>query len=308
MDIAPLHVPVARRLQTLIYCARDDAFETGRLRRIAWLRALPLWSCYAHYFPLTLLKSAPLDPNHIYILGYHPHGIISLAAFGNFATEATGFSLLFPGITNTLLTLASNFRIPFYRDYIQFLGIASVSRSSCEALLQRGPGNAITIVVGGAQESLLSKPGTLNLVLRKRRGFIKLAIRTGASLVPVLSFGENGNLSASPNLTQELYTQADNSPNSWVYCLQTSMKKLCGFTVPLFHARGVFNYDYGLMPWRHPVTTVVGRPIPVQKADRPTEDMVNQVQQLYIAELVRIWEDGKDKYAPGYKTDLRIVE
>jgi Diacylglycerol acyltransferase len=47
------------------------------------------------------------------------------------------------------------------------------------------------IVVGGAAESLNAFPGTYNLVLKKRLGFIKLALRNGASLVPVLSFGEN---------------------------------------------------------------------------------------------------------------------
>jgi hypothetical protein len=69
------------------------------------------------------------------ILGYHPHGFISMGAFGNFATEATGFEELFPRITNTLLTLNANFRMPLYKDYVQALGIASVSRRSCEALL-----------------------------------------------------------------------------------------------------------------------------------------------------------------------------
>lgn len=54
-----------------------------------------------------------------------------------------------------------------------------------------GPGSTLTIVVGGAAESLSAHPGTADLTLRKRLGFIKLAIREGADLVPVFSFGEN---------------------------------------------------------------------------------------------------------------------
>jgi len=67
--------------------------------------------------------------------GYHPHGFISMGAFGNFATEGTDWSKKFPGITNSLLTLNGNFRLPLYKEYLQALGLASVSRRSCEALL-----------------------------------------------------------------------------------------------------------------------------------------------------------------------------
>lgn len=54
-----------------------------------------------------------------------------------------------------------------------------------------GPGSALTIVVGGAAESLSARPGTADLTLKRRMGFIKLAMRQGADLVPVFSFGEN---------------------------------------------------------------------------------------------------------------------
>ena len=102
---------------------------------------------------------------------------------------------MFPGITNTLLTLDSNFRIPLYREYALAMGLASVSRESCENLLSKGGingegmGRGITIVVGGARESLDAEPHTLRLVLKRRKGFVKLAVRNGADLVPVLGFG-----------------------------------------------------------------------------------------------------------------------
>jgi hypothetical protein len=38
--------------------------------------------------------------------------------------------------------------------------------------------------------------------------------------------------------------------------MQMAVKKALGFTIPLVHARGVFNYDVGLMPYRHEVNTV----------------------------------------------------
>ena len=153
-----------------------------------------------------------------------------MGAFANFATEATGFSKLFPGIKPFLLTLTSNFNIPFYRDLIMSLGMAAVSRRSCETILSSGPGRSIVIVVGGAAESLNARPGVNDLVLRKRLGFIRIAIRHNAPLVPLFSFGEN-----------DLYEQVENEEGSFLYKAQKKFKAYMGFTMPLFHARGVFN-------------------------------------------------------------------
>ena len=41
------------------------------------------------------------------------------------------------------------------------------------------PGRAVALAVGGAEESLLSRPHTLDLVLKKRQGFIRVALQTG---------------------------------------------------------------------------------------------------------------------------------
>lgn len=296
--VAPLKIPLKRRLQTaavlfheftiplyislfwfllaipltwpvlvpyLLYCLFSNAHVNGSSpqRRSHFLRRLPLWRLYTGYFPMQLHKSADLDPQRNYIFTYHPHGIISHGAFGHFCTErTTGFETLFPGITTTLLTLDSNFRVPFYRDYLLSMGLASVSRRSCEALLRAAPaGRAITIVLGGAQESLEATPGRMALIVKRRRGFLKIAIRENAGVVPVLSFGEN-----------ELYEQMVPHDGGLLQWVQRALKRVAGFTVPLFHARGVFNYDVGLMPYRRAVNSV-GRflsslPTPLRKAER----------------------------------------
>ncbi|KAL8830771.1 MAG: hypothetical protein Q9191_001248 [Dirinaria sp. TL-2023a] len=337
IHFAPLSVPLQRRLQTLIVLAHtlciasfltsffllaaipltwplllpyllyilfSNAGSSGTLsHRSNLLRSSSVWSLFASYFPARLHRSAPLTPTRKYVFGYHPHGIISHGAFAAFATEALGFSQLFPGITNTLLTLDSNFRIPFYRDYALAMGLGSVSRESCENLLSKGGANgegmgrAITIVVGGARESLDAQPGDLRLVLKRRKGFIKLAIRTGADLVPVLAFGEN-----------ELYDQISSDSHPLVHKGQMIVKKLLGFTIPLFHARGVFNYDIGMMPYRRPLNVVVGRPIAVIRQQEPDSGYVDELHAQYVGELERIWEEWKDQFARDRRGELQIVE
>jgi len=334
---APLNVPLQRRLQTLavlmhtmsivgllgvffmlcsipllwpilvpylIYVLFSDAGTNGKLnhRNERW-RSAKVWSLFASYFPARLHRSQELEPTRKYIFGYHPHGIISHGAFAAFATEALGFSQLFPGITNTLLTLDSNFRTPLYREYALGMGLASVSRESILNILSKGGrnnegmGRAVTIVVGGARESLESTPGRIRLILKRRKGFVKMAIRTGADLVPVLAFGEN-----------EIYQQVDANSHPYLHKFQLMVKKIMGFTVPLFHARGVFNYDVGMMPYRRPLNIVVGRPIRVVQEEHPGKEHVDRVHEEYIKELMRLWDDWKDTFAKERTGELELIE
>ena len=282
----------------------SNAGTSGELSyRSEWCRSSRVWSLFASYFPARLHRSEVLEPTRKYIFGYHPHGIISHGAFAAFATEALGFSQLFPGITNTLLTLDGNFKLPLYREYALRMGLASVSRESCENILSKGGrngegmGRAITIVVGGARESLEARPGTMHLVLNRRQGFVKLAIRNGADLVPVVGFGEN-----------DIYDQLDPHAHPWVYKFQMIVKNLMGWTVPIFHARGIFNYDVGLMPYRRPMNIVVGRPIKVQQVKNPDKAYVDKVHREYIDELLRLWDQHKDEFAPQRTEELTIIE
>lgn len=184
------------------------------------------------------------------------------------------------------------------------MGLASVSRESCENILSKGGpngegmGRAITIVVGGARESLETHPGTLRLVLNCRKGFVKLAIRQGADLVPVLAFGEN-----------DIYEQLNADTHPTLHKLQLYFKKAMGFTVPVFHARGIFNYDVGMMPYRRPMNIVVGKPIMiVQQKGKPDEAYVDEIHKKYIDELQNIWDTWKDTFAKERKAEMKIVE
>ena len=298
----PIFWPIL--LPYLIYVLFSHAGTSGQLsHRSERCRRSSIWSLFASYFPARLHRSQVLPPTRKYIFGYHPHGIISHGAFAAFATEALGFSQLFPGITNTLLTLDSNFRIPLYREYALRMGLASVSRESCENILSKGGpngegmGRAITIVIGGARESLDARPGAMRLVLGRRKGFVKLAIRSGADLVPVLAFGEN-----------ELYEQVNATEHPRVHRFQLLVKKLMGFTIPLFHARGVFNYDVGMMPYRKSLNVVVGRPIKLIQKTHPGKDYVDNVHAEYVKELTRIWDEWKDTFAKDRKGELEIIE
>ncbi|KAL1872062.1 diacylglycerol O-acyltransferase 1 [Diaporthe australafricana] len=333
---APLKVPFKRRLQTVAvlfhclcmgttlsiffaFCAipliwplliiylvsilfATDAVDGRLRRRKEWVRRLPIWKYFAEYYPAKLHKTHDLLPTRKYIFGYHPHGIISHGAWAAFATEALGFSDKFPGITNSLLTLDSNFRLPLYREYVFSMGVLSVSKESITNILTRGGrngegmGRAVTIVVGGARESLEAQPRTTRLIINERKGFVKLAMRTGADLVPVMAFGEN-----------DLYDQLDPHKHPWLHGLQRHVLRVWKFTVPLLHGRGIFNYDVGMMPYRRPLNIVVGRPVKVVQADNPDNAEVDRLHELYVEELRAIWDRYKDEFAEDRLGEMEFL-
>lgn len=328
IEFAPVNVPHHRRLQTaavafvvclipislafffllcsfpplwpfiliyVLWVIFDEAPEKGG-RRSAWVRSWRIWDYYTSYFPASIKKEVDLPPDRPYLFGYHPHGIIGMGAIATFGTDGTRFSQHFPGITPYLMTLTTNFKMPLYRDLLMALGICSVSKKSCNYILEKGSGNAICIVIGGAAESLSAHPGTADLTLQNRVGFIKVAMQHGADLVPVFSFGEN-----------DIYEQMPNAKGTTLYTLQKHFQAIFGFTLPLFHGRGILNYNFGLMPYRRTIVSVFGRPIPTQKVEKPSMEMVLEVHAQYIAELKRIWEKYKDEYARQRTKELRII-
>jgi 2-acylglycerol O-acyltransferase 2 len=103
-----------------------------------------------------------------------------------------GFQILFPGLKLLPATLPMNYWFPFWREFVMFLGASTCEKNAVEArLAQGGKGSTMFLAVGSAEEFRYMKAHVMRLVLNKRKGFVKLALRTGANLVPVLGFGEN---------------------------------------------------------------------------------------------------------------------
>ncbi|XP_048389082.2 2-acylglycerol O-acyltransferase 2 [Stegostoma tigrinum] len=274
---------------------RNTPYQGGRNFR--FLRRLRLWNYFRDYFPIHLIKTADLDPKKNYIFGFHPHGVLVAGAFGNFCTEVTGFREMYPGLKPHVLMLPLWFRIPFFRDYIMSGGLVPSAKESAQYLLKRAEGgNVAVIAIGGAPEALDARPGALTLLLKNRKGFVKLALQFGASLVPVFSFGEN-----------EVFDQVNNPKGSLLRKIQERLQKVMGISLPLFHARGVFQYCFGLMPYRKPIHTVVGKPIDLEKKENPTQQEIDETHQKYIEELIKLFEEHKAKYKLAEDNHLTFI-
>lgn len=249
---------------------------------------------------MKLIKTTDLDPNKNYIFGISPHGVMSFSAFCNFATEGTKFSEKFPGITPHLLTLNAQFSAPLMRELFMQSGACAASEKSLKWILNnkrpcKSKGQACGLIIGGAAESLEAHPGRYTLVLKKRKGFIKIALETGASLVPVFCFGEN-----------DLYQALENPKDSFLRQFQELFKRFVKFGLPIFWGRGIFNYSFGYVPFRKPTFTVIGKPIEVKKTFAPSQEKIDELHRKYIAELVALFEEHKEKYLTDKNITLHI--
>lgn len=152
-------------------------------------------------------------------------------------------------------------------------------------------------MVGGAQEALHARPGNYKIILKKRKGFVKLALQTGASLIPVFSFNE-----------VEVFDQPSNEPGTKIRRFQDFVKKWTGIAPAFFIGRGFFQYSFGLIPQRHPIYTVIGEPLPPIKISTPTTDEIDEMHGKYVNALTKLFEDHKMKYLKNAATTKLIIE
>jgi len=126
-----------------------------------------------------------------FIFGYHPHGMYPAAACWFHLTPQ--FAALFPSVPSPVTLGASViFCVPLLRDVVMWAGARSVSRGVfLRSLRERG---AVVLCPGGQAEAVehVGGDGDHEVTLcTKHRGFIRIAIEEGASLVPVFVFGES---------------------------------------------------------------------------------------------------------------------
>ncbi|KAH8372642.1 hypothetical protein KR009_001914 [Drosophila setifemur] len=347
IEWAPLRVPLARRLQTLImafftylffsmpivsgllvvflmyyggiivrsllliyfaYIYKDYKKNFAIMEGNGWLHYRSNRK-YRDYFPVELVKTAELPPNRNYILASFPHGLLGTGICVNMGMDITKWLELFPKVRPKIGTLDHHFKTPFLREIIRWWGMVSVSKESLVYLLSKSndqkhkdnsdgfTSNAVAILVGGAQEAMDSHPGRYILTLKNRKGFVKMAIRTGSSIVPTFSFGE-----------VDIFDQVANPPDSLLRRFQNAVKKLTGISPLLPVGRGIFNYSHGILPYRRRIVQVVGSPIHVVKSDQPDADYVDNIHSKVIEALEQMFDQHKGQYISNSTESQLIIQ
>ncbi|XP_058832632.1 2-acylglycerol O-acyltransferase 2-A-like isoform X1 [Topomyia yanbarensis] len=292
-----------------VYFDRDAGSNCGRGQGLKWFRNIWLVRLFQSYFPAKLHKTVDLPADRNYIFAAFPHGVLSTGCFLSFATDTTGFSQKFPAIRSRIVTLNFHLLVPFFRELVLSWGAVSCSEQSITNLLQASTdpsdasnsdgytSNAVVIIVGGAAESLNCRPNNYQLVLKKRKGFCRIALQTGTPIVPVINFGE-----------LDLYDQPANPPGSRLRRFQEWVKATTGIAPAALIGRGFFQYTIGVIPRRKPINTVVGAPVQVTKLVNPSKEDVECLHEKFCAALEDLFETHKSKYIENFDNVRLVLE
>eukprot|EP01113_Clastostelium_recurvatum_P032351 TRINITY_DN4143_c0_g1_i4.p1 TRINITY_DN4143_c0_g1~~TRINITY_DN4143_c0_g1_i4.p1 ORF type:complete len:384 (-),score=119.36 TRINITY_DN4143_c0_g1_i4:1012-2055(-) len=284
----------------------------------SWIGAL--WKSFAKILPITVMKLAP-DETYAsprkFMFGYHPHGVL----FYGPGVLATNWAEFFPGTICCNLMSSMVFVCPIFRQFCLWIGCIPATAQAARAAVN-DYGSSLAVIPGGLAEMMMadSRPrtptitedeiakngankidsqGTMTdeaegeekdkftvtadkrkevvLFLKNRKGFVRLAMQLGLDLVPVFTHGE-----------LELYNQLQ-----WGLPQRLGLSRKFKVPITLVWGHKLF------LPFRRPLTVVVGHPIPVEKVENPTPEQVAELHGKYVAALRSMFEETKEECGYG---------
>merc|ERR1711879_872593 len=145
-------------------------------------------------------------------------------------------------------------------------------RASASFWLKKG--NSVIVFPGGASESFYPCSDDEPLVLRNRQGFIQLARKHKATIIPVFTFGESDLFEPPIRQTPAVFTggvqisPAGADKNSWGWKIQKMLQRTLGLAFPLA----------GLLGGN--TKTVVGRPFKLREDESDSDALSRYEKEL----------------------------
>lgn len=133
----------------------------------------------------------------------HPHGLYGITWFLHFSGRLSKW----PFKERPVLAVHSIFfHIPILRElFVKNQCIEATEEEISHCLKE---GKSVALLVGGVEELFLTEPGRMNLVLKKRNGYARIAKQCGVPLVPLVSPSENDLFPATTNRVWKWIQQA----------------------------------------------------------------------------------------------------
>ena len=134
---------------------------------------------------------------------------------------------------------------------------------------------------------------TLRCLLKNRKGFIKIALQHGVSLVPVLCLEEN-----------LVFQTISPSRGGLAHKVQMRLQKSLSFALPLF-----WGNQWVFMPKRQEINVFVGKPISCERVQdgAVSSDEIDTKHAEYCAELVAMFHLCKKEIELSEKWDIELI-
>ncbi|CAE7420688.1 DGAT2 [Symbiodinium microadriaticum] len=198
------------------------------------------------------------------IFAGQPHGVLSFGGLCAGIAADSRFTDLVTAAAGAVLAT------PVVKHVVGIYGLIDASAKSLTRRLARGGAQgSVVLYTGGIAELFKTSDTEEILFINSRKGFIKLALRTGADIVPMYFFGNTSVLSVLKSSLLESLSRS----------YQISLT--------------IFWGEFGL-------------PIP-RKHKEPTDEDVDKWHAKYVAEVRRIFDKNKHK-VPLYKDKVLVTE
>ncbi|RLN87196.1 hypothetical protein BBJ28_00002828 [Nothophytophthora sp. Chile5] len=211
-----------------------------------------------------------VKPQDRAMFAFHPHGVLTNSWAFNGAHHMS-----FERADCRWLVAESFFWFPIIRDILNWMDQGSVAKATFQRLMPSGQN--VCLLPGGFEEATLYQRGKHRVYIKKRFGFIKLALQHGYKVHPVYTFGEEFAYHTFPYLLRlRLKLNAFKLPGALFYGLP-----MC-FFLPCT--------DLDLI-------TVVGKPLLLPHIEHPTKEEVKKYHDQYVQALQELFDAYKGVYA-----------
>lgn len=165
--------------------------DTGAIH-ICLMKMKMIWNYISHdveqnirqSFELRDLEKLPEQPA---LLLCHPHGLIGYSWMVHFCYGLSQWPVNKPKPFVAIHSIL--FRLPLVRDVLEVFRCIEAKEETIKDYLQKG--NSVAIVTGGIEEMTYNGDKSVKLVLKKRKGYARIAKSCGVPIVPLFTLGEN---------------------------------------------------------------------------------------------------------------------
>jgi hypothetical protein len=211
-----------------------------------------------------------------FLFAAQPHGILSFVGMCAAVSKPDDVIQVPTAVASAVL------QTPLLKNLMGIFNLVDASAHNLKKILKGG--GSVLIYVGGIAELFKSCRTEERLYLKKRKGFIKLALREGVDVVPIYLFGNTSVLSALKHGPLATLSRK----------LQVSLTLFWGkFYLPI--------------PRDEKILYVVGKPLGLPHIEEPTQEDVDKWHAIYCDEVQKLFEMYKER-VPMYKHKKLFVD